>query len=659
MAAFAALLVFSQTAGAQSKTVEIKPDPRIRQTIRGKVFNTYSVFPPISTSIGQRGFKPSNPGTLAAEPPLVPDENYESIFSGAAGPSVGPQFPGIGSTGWTPPDPDMAVGPNHIVQVVNSSVAFYSKAGALQFQQTAQTFLAPVRQTTFNFDPKVIYDRLAQRFVIVFLDLNTGASISNVLLAVSDNSDPNGSWFMYRINVAQVIDGSPSWLDYPGLGYNKDGYVVCGNMFGFSPQVFRASKYVVIPKAPVLTGAPIPTPVSFTNNVASPQTAETVDPLKDTVFAVARLRIPMTNTTTTRFFAFRNVGSPAPTMSSIDISVASGAWVTSDAASTSGRFLDTIDGRIHTAIWRNGRMVLAYSISQGGGLTGTRWGEYNTGTWPVGGTVSEVQAGNYTSGSINQFMPAINVNKHGDISILFTQSSNVLTANMAVAGRVTSDTTNSMSAASVLVASSGNNYPDGRWGDYFGVDVDPVDDETFWGTAMVVGAGNAWQTHIMSWNVSKTWPVAPNAFSWFRGNPQSGNVASLAADDGNYLVALMGDVPMITEPPAQLVVEGTAPAGQVLGIDVRAVAKVNTTGVSQKIELFDWVSNSYVQVGATQVSTMTDSLHIGNATGTLANFVQAGTRKVRAKVSFFATSPTFMLVWIVSVDQAQWNIRVR
>jgi hypothetical protein len=211
----------------------------------------------------------------------------------------------------------------------------------------------------------------------------------------------------------------------------------------------------------------------------------------------------------------------------------------------------------------------------------------------------------------------------------------------------------------VLVTSTGNNYNQGRWGDYFGIEVDPVDDETFWGTAMVVRADNNWQTHIMSWNVSKTWPVAPNAFSWFRGNHQSGNVASLASDDGNYNVATSGAVPFPTEPPAQLVVDCTAPAGQVLGIDMRVVSKVNTTGLSQKIELFDWVANAYVQIGSTQGSTMSDSTHTAVAAGTLANYVQPGTQKVRAKVSYFVTGTTFLFVWTVSVDQVQWNIRVR
>lgn len=38
-------------------------------------------------------------------------------------------FPAITATGWVPPDPTLAVGPNHVVVTVNSKVAFYTKAG--------------------------------------------------------------------------------------------------------------------------------------------------------------------------------------------------------------------------------------------------------------------------------------------------------------------------------------------------------------------------------------------------------------------------------------------------------------------------------------------------------------------------------------------------
>ena len=50
---------------------------------------------------------------------------------------VGPisNFPGIEQTEFTPPDPSLAVGPSHIVEVVNSAIAIYTKDGTATFTQ--------------------------------------------------------------------------------------------------------------------------------------------------------------------------------------------------------------------------------------------------------------------------------------------------------------------------------------------------------------------------------------------------------------------------------------------------------------------------------------------------------------------------------------------
>ena len=51
------------------------------------------------------------------------------------GPRALPKFPGVGWTSIYPADPDVAAGPNHLVQVVNSQIAFFTRTGAVQFQQ--------------------------------------------------------------------------------------------------------------------------------------------------------------------------------------------------------------------------------------------------------------------------------------------------------------------------------------------------------------------------------------------------------------------------------------------------------------------------------------------------------------------------------------------
>ncbi|HLP00350.1 MAG TPA: hypothetical protein VK171_17265, partial [Fimbriimonas sp.] len=56
----------------------------------------------------------------------------------------GAMFPAMGNTGPEPPDPDLAVSATHIVEVVNSDIAFFTKAGAKTFQQSGQQFFASI-----------------------------------------------------------------------------------------------------------------------------------------------------------------------------------------------------------------------------------------------------------------------------------------------------------------------------------------------------------------------------------------------------------------------------------------------------------------------------------------------------------------------------------
>lgn len=99
-------------------------------------------------------------------------------------------------------------------------------------------------------------------------------------------------------------------------------------------------------------------------------------------------------------------------------------------------------------------------------------------------------------------MPAISTNAYGDISTIFTGSSTSVTANLMFAGRTVADAAGAMGLPQVLESSANSNYTSGRWGDYFGVDVDPVDDLHFWGIGMSVNATNGWRTSIFKWRIS-------------------------------------------------------------------------------------------------------------------------------------------------------------
>ena len=68
-------------------------------------------------------------------------------------------------TSWQPPDPWVAVGPDHVIQTVNSSMQILDRNGTLiQSTSTADFFQLP--PAFGNSDPRVIFDSLHQRWVM-------------------------------------------------------------------------------------------------------------------------------------------------------------------------------------------------------------------------------------------------------------------------------------------------------------------------------------------------------------------------------------------------------------------------------------------------------------------------------------------------------------
>ena len=110
-------------------------------------------------------------------------------------------FDAISNTAWNPPDPSLAVGPNHIVATVNMAIAFYDKDGNEEFSALLNDsgdpgFFEDIGAGGFTFDPKCFYDQHSQRFVVLALEYYSGESW--ITIAVSDDSDPNGVWYKYR-----------------------------------------------------------------------------------------------------------------------------------------------------------------------------------------------------------------------------------------------------------------------------------------------------------------------------------------------------------------------------------------------------------------------------------------------------------------------------
>ncbi|MFH0945487.1 MAG: hypothetical protein V2A76_09855 [Planctomycetota bacterium] len=397
-------------------------------------------------------------------------------------------FGGISQTPWAPPDPTLAVGPNHIVSTTNMQVAWWTKGGTMQFSQRLDSsgnpgFLEPAGAGDFTFDPKCLYDEIEGRFLVLALEVYS--STAYITFAISDDSDPNGTWYLYRTDAKTSISGSNFWVDYPGLGFDDDAYYVTGNLFGFSSG-WGGVKYRIFDKTPLLTGAPVVYTDLRDGDSGSVQVAH----MHST--PVAPLFVSVKDSNEIRIQAITNpITSPA--LHTTDIIVPSFSNPTG-APNLGGGTISTVDERIMTADFRGLSLLAGHNI-EASGRNQARWYEFWPGTWPNSGTVTLLQSGNIDLGSgKHTFFPAIARNAAGNTAICFARSATTEYCSIWYTHRESGDAAGTMRAARELKDGEGN-YS-GRWGDYFDIAIDPTNDTTFWGIGEYADSGGSWRTWI-------------------------------------------------------------------------------------------------------------------------------------------------------------------
>src|SRR5689334_20514731 len=140
--------------------------------------------------------------------------------------------------GVLPPDTNGAVGPNHYVQWVNVSFAVFSKGSEstppamIYGPATGNTiwsgFGGPC-ETTNDGDPVVLYDHLADRWVMsqlaipnAFFGIVQGPFYQ--CIAISTTPDPTGSYYRYQFSFTKLND-------YPKFAVWPDAYYMTMNQF--------------------------------------------------------------------------------------------------------------------------------------------------------------------------------------------------------------------------------------------------------------------------------------------------------------------------------------------------------------------------------------------------------------------------------------------
>lgn len=443
------------------------------------------------------------PGFVGADPPLVLGDY--NLVNTIAGITFDENATNVGSYS-IPPDPHGAVGPNHLVSVVNTSIEWHTKSGAQQGSMSLKNFFSSATNT---FDPKVVYDAYNDRFVVITLERvnigngNTADDQSRILVSISDDADPNGTWHTYSINSLTTIGGVNTWADYPGIAVDEDAIYITNNMF----QAEGAGSYAggrlwIIGKGDGTGGAYDGGAISFTVHDpfgATGGIATTVMPttmygatgsvgtylvgysgLSDGTneyFEVIKVENPLT--TPTFALQYANLGNIENTSAAYNDAPQLGTTTT----------IETNDRRMFDAVWRDGSIYGATTIVGSGADAGqvtVFWAEIDVSNFaaPVVAQTGTIGGEDIAAGAFT-FFPSIAVNSQGDVGIGFAASAPTIYGgayftwhDLADAAGTTRTPVAVQAGLDYYVRTFGG--PRNRWGDYSATEVDPSDDTTFW-----------------------------------------------------------------------------------------------------------------------------------------------------------------------------------
>ena len=142
-----------------------------------------------------------------------------------------------------PPDVSIAVGKDHIAQVVHSSIQIWNKNG-LTLDKKLLHDLFNISKDHYITDPMILYDNSSDRWFATIVDggkeeIKNGSSyytclpFCKVIIAVSNNTDPTLNWSLFSINASKV----ENFPDIPKIAVSKFNLIMATKEFQVQPSI--------------------------------------------------------------------------------------------------------------------------------------------------------------------------------------------------------------------------------------------------------------------------------------------------------------------------------------------------------------------------------------------------------------------------------------
>jgi hypothetical protein len=429
------------------------------------------------------------------------------------------------STGVVPPDPTGDVGGAYFLHVYNGGggaiIRIYNTTdGSLAAGPFNMDGLGSGGPCTLGLgDGIVVFDQLASRWLITEF-----SGTSNTLCTyLSDGDDPVvTTWTRYTFN-------TPSFPDYPKYGVWPDAYYIGANegpavyaidrnamlagqsatLQRFLPPALNGLGFQMLPPITVYGATPPPTgaPGLFIrDNDDERNNPGSNDPDHDFLELFA---LSIDWTTPANSALTGPIQVPESEFNS-EFQVGGGFGAIHQPGTT-----QTLDPLLEVPMvpisYRNfgtyesivGNHVTRLPDDTTNNIAGVRWFELRR-TGGIANPWQVYQEGTYApddaGGQISRWMAAIAMDESGNMAMGYSAARDPgVFAGLRYVGREATDTLGVMTTAETTLVdgTSAQTFAD-RWGDYFGMGVDPSDGCTFWFTGMYLPDGGDWRTHFAS-----------------------------------------------------------------------------------------------------------------------------------------------------------------
>ncbi len=438
-----------------------------------------------------------------------------------------------------PPDPWVGVGPDHVVQAVNTLIRITDKAGTKLVNDTDfATFFGEPADQEADADPHVSYDAESGRWLASALSYDCTAG--HLYLGVSDTDDPTGDWTIYRFDYAGVVP------DYPAFGTSTDKIVLSVNEFTIDPvtggcevdEGSGAASLRVVDRADAIDGD-----ATVASVVLGPDTDRlawrpgfALGPGVGTdVYAVGIGLGDGGETPGAMIYA-----TISGTVGGADVAIAE-RDLTDDATLDTAppgfvnppepfqvggdQIAAATDGRPTDALWSDGHLYVVSTFACQSLLTGDVYDCVRLTDLDTRSDGDPLQDFAYFAFGFDSYMGGIGIAGDGTLHVVFSRSNEVSIPSTWDAARLPTDPPNTLRDERRLRTGLAA-YAGERWGDYVGVARDPSDPTAVWQADEVPTANGSWTTWVSKVTLT---PIGDHEVTRISGSNRYETAAALSA----------------------------------------------------------------------------------------------------------------------------------